>query len=1627
MKKLLLLFMLAALAGMGYAAMSFYSFGQSAATYTELTSPTVLHGTAVDDAMSAVTEIGFSFVLDGVSYTQFKANSNGFITLNTASTASLSNALASNILILGALWDDLKTNDTDAGVSYQLTGTIPYRVLKVQYKNLKWYYNASPVNLVNFQICLYETTNLVEFVYGTMGAAPGASASASCGISGAVAGNYVSVTPATPVATVSSIAEFTAINATHVPYMTGNKYTFTPPDPNVPPNQAALVYPPLGNTVPVSVIMQWNPTGGVIEGYKLFLGTDGGGTVTPTNLVNGTNLGLVTSYQHPGFLAGGATYYWKIVPWNTLGGDAVGCPIWNFITSTPMTGTKIIGTTTPYDYATFTEAITALNTAGVGTGGVTFQVQDGTYAENPPAIATSGSSVNPIIFQAATGANPVLVPAGGTGTFGFKLDGADWVTFDNIDINGPNTLIYGYWLANGAQNNTVKNCSITVPYGSSTNYGIYSYYSVGNPNSYLSILNNNIVSPYTGIYIYHASGTEAQNLNLQGNTLTGIRNYGIYVYYAQNSVIQYNNIGFYSGGTTSYYGIYLYGSTSTFNVHHNTISGGYTSSYVYGIEIYYPTATIDHNTVTNLYSTGSSSWYGLYDYYGSGTWTNNTISNITNTGTASFYGLYASYAGTSTWYNNSVSGVTITTGTLYAAYCAGVASYSFHDNEIQNLNSTGNIYGHYVSSGTANSIYNNKYNNFSYNGTSTLTVNGIYITGGTTNNIYNNWVYDLRNAAGTTAPQIRGIGIAGGTADNIWNNTVYLNTSATAAAFSPTALYVSSGTTIDLKNNIFVNRSTPGATGRTVAFWKTTAGVGNLAPTSDKNIYYAGVPGASNLIGYFNSVAYQTLDDYKAMTATVDLGSYSEDVPFVSMARIIDLHIDPSVPTRVEGNAIVIQPPVTTDIDGDPRDASTPDIGADEGEFTGFDLPPGPPNLISPAMDATDVSITVNLTWSASAEGGTPEWYDIYFGTSESVLNYVDTVTNTSYPTSLDYSTEYWWRIEANRSGYDPVPSAVGHFTTMADPTVTVFPLIESFDGTTFAPLNWTNVKTAGTSTPGIWDRQTTGTSPACSPHSGAAMARYNSYSISSGGKAELITPPLAVPSGSGYRVKFWMFRDNGYSTYNLEVLNVYVNTSPTSVGGTLLGTISRYYGFAPVVPTANLWYEYEFNFTGAAANSYVVFEAVSQFGNNMFIDDVDIREIPSLPDIGILPNPLNFGQQYTTNAPVTLPVTITNTGGGTGTLDITAITYSGGAPYTVTIPDPQLPWNLAMGESGTFNVTFDPSVAGTFDNRQITVVSNLAASPHTVVVNGSSVDISGGYHVANSFQTTLSSYPTYYWIDISATGTELTGLTDDSYTATPIPLGMTFPFFGTSYTDVYVSSNGHLTFGAGSSSLSNVGIPVTGTPNNMIAWFWDDMNPGDADITDDWIKYQTVDGNFVITFYKLPKYYSSVDPDMWITAQVILFPTGKIKMQYAAMGATMLLNSYTVGIENSDGTLGVQYHFDATGLSVFGPAGEPMAVAFGTGDLSDVITTPDTPANMAIAMSGTDVQISWDAVAGASGYKVYGSNDPYAAQPWTLVTTVLSPATSTTITPAEAFQFYYVTAYAGTRESVIPIRSKRK
>ena len=114
---------------------------------------------------------------------------------------------------------------------------------------------------------------------------------------------------------------------------------------------------------------------------------------------------------------------------------------------------------------------------------------------------------------------------------------------------------------------------------------------------------------------------------------------------------------------------------------------------------------------------------------------------------------------------------------------------------------------------------------------------------------------------------------------------------------------------------------------------------------------------------------------------------------------------------------------------------------------------------------------------------------------------------------------------------------------------------------------------------------------------------------------------------------------------------------------------------------------------------------------------------------------------------------------------------------------------------------------------------------------------------------------PAFSWTDISGSGTALT-LLDDEVSAF-IPIGFTFNFYGVAYTQVRVSSNGFITFNDDSNSgcCSGDPLPTAGSPDNIIAGLWDDLNPPLGGT----VHYETLgvapNRQFIVQFTDVPSY----------------------------------------------------------------------------------------------------------------------------------------------------------------------------
>ena len=189
--------------------------GQSlAGTYTDLgTNGTAITtnfaGTAMtyDDDNSSVQNIGFNFVFNGSTYTQFVLNTNGYIKLGASAPSSAtvfyptsfasygSTTTASDIDLIYPYNHDLQAGSGTPEYRVYTSGAVGSRVCTIQFKNVADKVTPTQFTNINFQIKLYESTNVIDFVYGNWTASGNAATSvtSAVGIKGATVNESVNV------------------------------------------------------------------------------------------------------------------------------------------------------------------------------------------------------------------------------------------------------------------------------------------------------------------------------------------------------------------------------------------------------------------------------------------------------------------------------------------------------------------------------------------------------------------------------------------------------------------------------------------------------------------------------------------------------------------------------------------------------------------------------------------------------------------------------------------------------------------------------------------------------------------------------------------------------------------------------------------------------------------------------------------------------------------------------------------------------------------------------------------------------------------------------------------------------------------------------------------------------------------------------------------------------------------------------------------------------------------------------------------------------------------------------------------------------------------------------------------
>lgn len=259
---------------------------------------------------------------------------------------------------------------------------------------------------------------------------------------------------------------------------------------------------------------------------------------------------------------------------------------------------------------------------------------------------------------------------------------------------------------------------------------------------------------------------------------------------------------------------------------------------------------------------------------------------------------------------------------------------------------------------------------------------------------------------------------------------------------------------------------------------------------------------------------------------------------------------------------------------------------------------------------------------------------------------------------------------------------------------------------------------------------------------------------------------------------------------------------------------------------------------------------------------------------------------------------------------------YGGGTPIGGVYSGPGV-----TDDGNGLTYTFDPAAAGigvhsigydvttqcasgtAFDTLEvITDVPEILCQDITLELDANGEATLTMYDIVTNLEPgalTVDQTGTFAPIDITATGTSVS-LTDDSVSSS-LSIGFDFSFYGTVYTNFWISSNGFISFASTNSGCCTGGIlPDSSDENNLIALAWEDLNPSSGGT----IRYETIgvapDRKLIVEYDAVPFYGTS---DL-VTTQAHLFEgSNRIEIHSTSIPSN---GPTTQGIENANGTEGL-------------------------------------------------------------------------------------------------------------------------
>jgi len=283
-----------------------------------------------------------------------------------------------------------------------------------------------------------------------------------------------------------------------------------------------------------------------------------------------------------------------------------------------------------------------------------------------------------------------------------------------------------------------------------------------------------------------------------------------------------------------------------------------------------------------------------------------------------------------------------------------------------------------------------------------------------------------------------------------------------------------------------------------------------------------------------------------------------------------------------------------------------------------------------------------------------------------------------------------------------------------------------------------------------------------------------------------------------------------------------------------------------------------------------------------------------------------NVSAHLTTTSPW---VVVTDPDADFGTVAVGAIANHNQDPLVLDISQ-----SCFEGHLASFTLTF-------LFNGQAMAIAEFSLPIGSVSSNDPVGPDRYGYYAFDNTDTDYTFAPVYDWVEIDpnygGNGTDV-GLTDfgweqDDTKAVDLPF--TFRYYGQDYNQISICSNGWIAMGVTYLvHYRNWSIPSAGSPDAMIAAFWDNLDQAGTNRVYTW--YDEANDRFIIQWSRLRNDYSNALQNFEIILySPAMYPTatgdGQILFQYHTVGNTDSRDGYaSVGIQNQDRTDGVLYTY---------------------------------------------------------------------------------------------------------------------